>query len=459
MRRAVVGAVVGVPLGAAVLGVACAPTGEMAKPGSPPPWTSRATPEGQGAIREVERRVEKVVDGRKVEEVVRERIQVRYREAPFSGVQENFERWPTYAYGDSKTFPPPSRVPMPRISGDPRLGRRLFMDRRKGPCTGCHLIQGDDVWPAGNVGPDLSVIGDRRLPDQYLFDLIWDARLFFPQTVMPPWGPAGLFTPEEVVHLVAFLQTQKGNPPFVPPPEKDPARNPWTRPRPVYYYGDHLDPTNNPAVLLAESALPLWTKRGPAGKACADCHAGGLERAMKGVATRYPRYLARYGRVMSLEDLLSVHAPETTGLELPAQSPDHLNFTVLIKMQSNGMPVQVDVTSREARAAWERGKVLYEKKVGQRNHACADCHDRQRGGDKFLGGRLLGVAEEGLTRHFPVWRTNFGLVWDIRKRFQWCMLPLGMNYLPADAPEYAELELYLTAFDNGKPMSVPGIRH
>jgi hypothetical protein len=39
-----------------------------------------------------------------------------------------------------------------------------------------------------------------------------------------------------------------------------------------------------------------------------------------------------------------------------------------------------------------------------------------------------------------------------------CMLPLGMNYLPADAPEYADLELYITAFDNGKPMSVPGIR-
>jgi hypothetical protein len=34
-----------------------------------------------------------------------------------------------------------------------------------------------------------------------------------------------------------------------------------------------------------------------------------------------------------------------------------------------------------------------------------------------------------------------------------------MNMLPADAPEYADLELYLTAFDQGKPMNVPGIRH
>jgi L-cysteine S-thiosulfotransferase len=64
-----------------------------------------------------------------------------------------------------------------------------------------------------------------------------------------------------------------------------------------------------------------------------------------------------------------------------------------------------------------------------------------------------------LTKHFPVWRTDRTEVWDIRKRMQWCMVPLGANMLAADAIEYAELELYLTTFDVGKPMSVPGIRH
>src|SRR5437588_3825321 len=63
---------------------------------------------------------------------------------------------------------------MPAGKGDATQGRALFMARTKAPCTGCHLIPGDDVWPAGSVGPDLSVIGDRRLPDQYLFDFIWD---------------------------------------------------------------------------------------------------------------------------------------------------------------------------------------------------------------------------------------------------------------------------------------------
>ena len=427
---------------AALLVFGCAPGGERLEAPNPPRWTSRTIPEARGEVREI--------DGR--------RVQIRYEEEPFSAVTVNFERWPTYAYTDTRTFPRPSRVPMPSVTGDPRQGRELFMARTKGPCTGCHLIPGDDVWPAGSVGPDLSVIGDRRLPNQYLFEFIWDARMFLPNTSMPPWGTVGILSPEEIVHIVAFLQTLKGNPPFVPPPETDPARNPHTRPTVPPYYGDNLDPATNPAVMFAENGLATWSTRGPAGKACADCHAGGPEKAMKGVATKYPKYFSGYRRVMSIGDFLTVHAPEMTGSEMLAESADNLNMTMLIKMQSNGMPVNVDVTSPEAKAAYERGRALYFKRVGQRNHACADCHETDRGAGRYAGARLLSVAHEGLTKHFPLWFMAYRGTWDIRKRFQVCMLPLGMNYLPADAPEYADLELYLTAFDNGKPISVPGIR-
>src|SRR2546422_4987724 len=43
------------------------------------------------------------------------------------------------------------RAPAPAGStGDPARGRALFLDRAKGPCAGCHLVPGDDVWPAGS---------------------------------------------------------------------------------------------------------------------------------------------------------------------------------------------------------------------------------------------------------------------------------------------------------------------
>jgi sulfur-oxidizing protein SoxA len=410
---------------------------------TPGPWKSRAIPEAQGEVKEA--------DGKK--------MQVRYRE--FSSVPQDWSQWRTYAYSDSRPEPPAQKVTMPKdIKGDAALGRKLFMDRAKGPCTACHLIQGDDVWPAGNIGPDLSTYGDRNLPDEFVYQTIYDPRLFFPNTAMPPWGTVGSFTPEDIVHIMTFLKTQKGNPPFVPPPEKDPDRNPFMR-KVTYYFGDNLDPTNNPAVLVAENGLVLWNQPGPAGKACADCHKDGAEKSMQGVATRYPKYVAQYQRVMSIEDFLTVHAPETTGMALLSQSEDNINMAILIKMQSNGMPVTLDLTSLEMQAALERGKASFYKRVGMRNHACADCHSNApgKGAKKFLGGRLLGDVEAGLTNHFPTWRTGLGSVWDIRKRMQWCMLPIGMNYLPADAVEYAELELYFASFAHGKPMNVPGIRH
>jgi sulfur-oxidizing protein SoxA len=424
---------------AALVAAACAPGGTTmaGAGGSAPSPISRAVPEAAGQIRTLP-------DGK--------REALRYK----GWTTEDFGSFRTYAYGDTRPEPAPGSAAIPSIAGDPKKGRALFLSRNLGPCTGCHLVQGDDVWPAGNVGPDLSTYGDRNLPDAHTFNLIYDPRHLFPSTLMPPWGTTDVLTPEDIVHVVAFLNTQKG--PL--PTERHAERDPATRPKPVGF-GDNLDPTNNPAVGRAEAAEALWTRRGPTGRSCPDCHAGAPGEAMKGVATRYPRHVARYGRVMSIEEWLAAHAPETTGLPLWVESADNLDLTMLVKMASNGMAVALELARPENGAARARGRASFYRRVGQRNHACADCHTTAggKGAGKFLGGRLLADVETGLTRHFPTWRTSQADVWDMRKRMQWCMTPLGMNMLAADAVEYAELELYLTSFDQGKPLNVPGIRH
>ena len=180
---------------------------------------------------------------------------------------------------------------------------------------------------------------------------------------------------------------------------------------------------------------------------------------MRGVAARFPKFVPRYGRVMAIEDYLTMHGPETTGTAFLMESSENLQMTMWIKMASNGIAVAVDTQTAEAREALARGRASFFRRVGQRNHACADCHTPDRAAGKFLGGRVLADVNTGLTRHFPTWRTSRGEVWDMRKRMQWCMTPLGANMLAADSVEYAELELFLTTFDVGKPMSVPGIRH
>ncbi|MEO5338072.1 MAG: sulfur oxidation c-type cytochrome SoxA [Magnetospirillum sp. WYHS-4] len=408
---------------------------------APIEWQSRAVPEAQGLVA--------VADGKPQQQ--------RYKQDPFQGVKPDWSQYRTYAYTDAKPEIPVTKAAMPKdLQGDAKEGRKIFMNRNLGPCTGCHLIRGEDVWPAGNIGSDLQQYGDAGHKDEEIYQRIFDARVLNPDSIMPPWGASGGLTPQQIMHLVAFLKSQKG--PL--PPEKDANRDPNTRAKPPGF-GDNLDPTNNPAVLLAEEAEADWKKKGSKGKACADCHEASPSKSMKGVGARYPRFVAEHGRVMALEEFLMMHSPATTGIDMPSEGDLNLKMTVLVKMQSNGMPLALDLTGPEAKAALERGEKTFFKRVGQRNHACADCHldEPGKGGNKFLGGRLLATRESGMMNHFPTWRTNFSRIWDARKRFQWCLLPLGMNYLPSDSVEYAELELYVASFGQGKPLSVPGIRH
>ncbi|MEW5862741.1 MAG: hypothetical protein AB1773_04000 [Pseudomonadota bacterium] len=438
--------------GAVIVG-ACAAVGTTV---TSKEWQSRATPQSQGIV--------KVVNGKTIQE--------RY---PFGGFgTDSFEKWPTYAYGSPEYFPP-KKGEMPKgIKGDPKKGHALIKASAKGPCTGCHVIPDATVWPAGNVGPDLRAIGSRGLPDEHLYQVVYDPRVIFgADTPMAPFGASGMWTPEEIVHVVAYLQSLKGNPPGQP--EKvtdDPQWDPRTRPVVRPAYGDHLDITANPGLGFTQDvAVPLWSKAGPKGQSCASCHGPigapdaqrplGVIASMVGVGARYPKWMAKYSRMMSVEDFLAVHAPETTGHEMPSQGDANLAMSILVRMQSNGMPYALDLADPNVQAAIQRGEATFNRRVGQRGQACANCHTARGGGNKFLGGRFLADVEKDAMINHPYWRTAWQRVIDIRIRMQWCMTPLRTNMLPGDAPEYADLETFIIAKQTrrGDKVLVPRISH
>jgi sulfur-oxidizing protein SoxA len=439
-------------LGAAVVG-ACATVGTTV---TSKEWKSRATPQSQGIVKEV---------GGK-------RIQERY---PFGGFgTANFEQWPTYAYGGPEYFPP-RKGGMPKgIKGDPKKGHALIKTGAKGPCTGCHVIPDATLWPAGSVGPDLRAIGARGIPDEFLYQIVYDPRVIYgPDTPMAPFGASGMWTPEEIVHVVAYLQSLKGNPPGQPDKvTDDPKWDPRTRPVVRPAYGDPLDITANPGLgVAADVAVPLWAKPGPKGQSCAGCHGPigapdaqrtlGVIASMVGVGARYPKWKETYSRMMSVEDYLAVHAPETTGHEMPAQGEQNLAMSILVRMQSNGMPYALDLNDANVQAAIQRGEQTFNRRVGQRGQACANCHTERGGGNKFLGGRFLGDVEKDAMVNHPYWRTAWQRLIDIRIRMQWCMTPLRTNMLPGDAPEYADLETFLIAKQTrrGDKVLVPRLSH
>lgn len=83
-------------------------------------------------------------------------------------------------------------------------GGCLALERTKGNCMACHPIAG---VTSGNVAAPLARM-KQRFPDKIkLRDQIGDARKFNPRSVMPPYGPHEILSPDEIDKIVEFLLT------------------------------------------------------------------------------------------------------------------------------------------------------------------------------------------------------------------------------------------------------------
>jgi sulfur-oxidizing protein SoxA len=339
------------------------------------------------------------------------------------------------------------------IAGDPKKGAQLVADRsRGGSCLACHVMgQAGKADLPGNVGPDLSEIGNAGREDEWLFNYVFDARVYNPETVMIPWGSHGLFNDEEIGHMVAFLKTLKA-------PAKYPTAldDPTKRPPPVEKR-DNLDPFVNEAMTAVDRAEVLYAAKGPTGAACVTCHAD-AKATFKTWSAHMPKWEPRLNKVIGVEEFVTRHAKATTGATWLMQSDENLAMAVYLRNLANGETLAVDTSSPEAKAALERGKKLTTIKLGQLNMSCVDCHSADKGGLKWVRGQWLG-EQRGQLDHFPTWRTSLLQIWDIRKRFQWCQVNIRADELPPDAKEYGDLELYLASQNEGLKLSVPGIRH
>jgi L-cysteine S-thiosulfotransferase len=367
--------------------------------------------------------------------------------------------WPTRDYSKFNTLGNLASPPAPKqprkisgpITGDAKKGAEMVADRnRGGSCLACHVMgpAGGANLP-GNVAPDLSEIGNAGREDEWLFNYIYDGRVYNPDTVMPPWGSHGLFDDQEINDMVAFLKTLKS--PAVFKTELD---DPAKRPPPVEKR-DNLDPIENPAMWAVDKAQELWKQAGAAGSSCNTCHSD-PKTSFKTWAASMPMWEPRLNKVLGVEEFVTRHAKATTGASWPMETEENRAMSVYLHFLANGAPLKVDTSSPGAKAAMERGKELSARKVGQLNMACTDCHGKVA--NHWIRGQWLGDPK-GQYDHFPTWRTSLLAIWDIRQRFQWCQVNIRADELPPDAKEYGDLEFYLAVQNEGQKLSVPGIRH
>lgn len=393
--------------------------------------------------------------------------QAKKREAPLELKDDASARpwkryagWPTRDESKYNTLGNLATPPAPKeprklaglaLTGDAANGAKLVADRnRGGSCLACHVMgQAGNADLPGNAAPDLSEIGNAGRGDEWLFNYVFDARVYNPDTVMPPWGSHGFFNDQEISDIVAFLKTLKSPAVF-----KTVLDDPSKRPPPVEKR-DNLDSIENPGMWAVEKAQELWKLKSSIGFSCNTCHSD-PQGTFKTWAASMPKWEPRLNKVLGVEEFVTRHAKATTGAVWLMETDENRAMSVYLHFLANGQPINIDTTSAEAKAAIERGKVLSARKVGQLNMACTDCHGKSA--NHWIRGQWLGEPK-GQYDHFPTWRTSLLAIWDIRQRFQWCQVNIRADELPPDAKEYGDLELYLAAQNEGLKLSVPGIRH
>lgn len=207
-------------------------------------------------------------------------------------------------------------------------------------------------------------------------------------------------------------------------------------------------PPYEPYVAQGET---LWQTPFANGKRYADCFPEG-----PGVAHTYPRWDESRESVVTLA--MAVNECRTANGEAPLPWMRGPMASVLAYMafESRGKPTSVAApSSPKALAAYESGKSYFYARRGQLNFSCAQCHV------DFAGAKVRSDIISpalGHTTGWPVYRSAWGELGTLHRRFSGCNQMTRARTYPAQSEPYRNLEYFLTYMSNGVEMNGPSSR-
>ena len=213
------------------------------------------------------------------------------------------------------------------------------------------------------------------------------------------------------------------------------------------------DDTANPGMLSVLEGGALWSRKaGGAGRACADCH-GDARASMKGVAARHPAFDAGRGRPVSLEQ--RINACRVERQQAPAlayESRELLALSAYVARQSRGLPIDVASDAR-TQPFLDAGRALWERRQGQLNLACRQCHE-----DNW-GRRLAGsVIPQAHPTGYPLYRLEWQALGSLQRRLRNCLVGMRAEPYEYGDPALVDLELFLMWRAGGMLMDAPAVR-
>lgn len=207
-----------------------------------------------------------------------------------------------------------------------------------------------------------------------------------------------------------------------------------------------------PYELAVDEGKELFETPFANGKRYADCFDnGGI-----GIRQNYPYFDTDAGTVITLEYAIN-QCREANGEEpLKYSKGDIAAISAYMAYTSRGNVFDVQVPDDpRAMAAYQDGKQFYFSKRGQLNFSCADCHAGNAG--RYVRADRLS-ATLGHPTHFPVYRSKWGELGTLHRRFTACNRNIRATPLGAQSEAYRNLEYFLSYLSNGLEINGPGAR-
>jgi len=207
-----------------------------------------------------------------------------------------------------------------------------------------------------------------------------------------------------------------------------------------------------PYEMAVEEGKELFETRFKNGKTYADC----FPNKGVGIAQTYPKFDAKTGIVQTLESAINDCRVSNGEKALNTLKGNLVKVAAYMSETSRGKAITIDVPNDpRAKAAYEEGKRIYFSRRGPREFACYHCH-WQTSGQRIRGNELSPAI--GQAANFPVYRSKWGEIGSIQRRYKGCMENVGSVPLKEQSTAMNNLQYFHTYLSNGIPMSAPNSR-
>ena len=206
-----------------------------------------------------------------------------------------------------------------------------------------------------------------------------------------------------------------------------------------------------PYEIELDKGADLWAKKFKNGKSFASCFGDDIS----GTRAKYPYHDEAKDTIITLEGEINKCLTDNGEKPFKWKKGKIAAVSAHIAFAGRGGKINTQPKTAKAVAWYEKGKNFFYAKRGQLNLACADCHVYNF--NKKIRGDLLSPAL-GHPSHFPVFRSKWGSLGTLHRRYGGCNKQVRAKPFKAQSDQYKALEYFQAVMSNGMELNGPGAR-